>query len=494
MPREPFIDYYSVLNVPVDANEDLLRKAYRDSARRYHPDVNKAAGADFIFKRINTAYNVLSDGTQRKTYDQLYKVESTRNSALDVIALLSRSTLRRSNEAQMLYVLVRINPLLEMSRSANAPMNLCLLIDRSKSMENGRLHHVKSAAHKIVDEADEQDIISVVSFGDDADVIVVPQHPIEKHKIKSQISSIRANGSTEMYKGLETAMRQINRYRSPEFVNHLVLITDGRTYGDEPECLQLAQRARDEGIGISGMGIGEDWNDNFLDKLSSITGGSSSYISTDSAVLQFVQDKIKSLATAYAERAQIVIAPTADVKLDSITRISPDPIELDGTSQPISLGTLDGLTPTAVVMEFHVTTGEDSSDRFNIGRANIQADVLGSNQHTEIVTRDLVVNVGDKPEQEPPPELLDAIQSLMFYRLQERANDALDEGRVHEATRNLEHLATRLFETGQEELGRAAIREAQRVSQTHMLSENGSKQLKYGTRALMLPEGSDSDG
>lgn len=493
MARESFVDYYAVLGVPKDADDEVLRKAYRESARRYHPDVNKSAGADFIFKQINTAHNVLSDNNQRKAYDLTYKLEGARSSALEVVTLLSRKTLRRSAEPQMLYVMLRVSPLLEMGRSTNAPMNLCLLIDRSKSMENGRLHHVKSAAHKIIDEASEQDIISVVSFGDDADVIVEPQHPIEKHTIKSQISGIRANGSTEMLKGLQTAVRQINRYRSPEFVNHLVLITDGRTYGDEPECLDLARDARDEGIGISGMGIGEDWNDNFLDKLSSITGGSSSYISTDSAVLEFVQNKIKSLATAYAERSQLVVASAANVVLDSMTRISPDPIELDANQQPLTMGTLDGLTPTTVVMEFHVTTGEEASDRFTLGRINVQADVLGSNQHTETVTRDMVVSVGDEPEQEPPPELLDAIQSLMFYRLQERANEALGEGKVHEATRNLEHLATRLFENGEEELGRAAIREAQRVSQTHMLSENGSKQLKYGTRALMLPEGTDGD-
>ncbi len=488
MARETFVDYYEILSVPKSASEDLLRKAYREAARRFHPDVNKAAGADFIFKQINAAYNVLSDGAQRKMYDLNYEFEMSRQSALDVVTLLSRKTLRRSDEAQMLYVLVRVSPLLEMGRSANAPMNLCLLIDRSKSMENGRLHHVKSAAHKIIDEASEQDIISVVSFGDDSDIIVEPQHPIEKYVIKSQISNIRANGSTEMFKGLETALRQINRFRGPEYVNHLVLITDGRTYGDEPACLELAKKARDEGIGISGMGIGEDWNDNFLDKLSSITGGSSSYISTDSAVLDFVQNKIKSLATAYAERSRFVVAPSSDVVLESLTRISPDPIELDESMQPISLGTLDGLTPTTAVMELHVTTSLDAPDRFVLGRINVQADVLGSSQHMETVTRDLIVNVGDAPDQDPPSELLDAIQSLMFYRLQERANEALDEGRVHEATRNLEHLATRLFEQGLEDLGRAAMREAQRVSQTHMLSENGSKQLKYGTRALMLPE------
>ncbi len=65
-----FQDYYATLGVPRSASEDDLKRAYRRLARQYHPDVNKDAGAEEQFKRVNEAYDVLSDTTKRGQYDQ----------------------------------------------------------------------------------------------------------------------------------------------------------------------------------------------------------------------------------------------------------------------------------------------------------------------------------------------------------------------------------------------------------------------------------------
>jgi len=488
MADKAFEDYYALLGVSPDADQEILRQSYRDSARKYHPDVNKSPGADILFKQINAAYGILSDEHQRQDYDRRYKVNSSRQRGLELEVLYSRSTLKKVDEPQMLYVLLKIKPLLEMNRKANAPLNICLLIDRSKSMHGARLHSVKNAAHQIVESCNPEDVISVVAFSDFAELIVEPQFGSEKAAIKSRISTIRADGSTEILEGLKLAMRQVDQHRSSRHVNHLILITDGRTYGDEEEAFNVARRARDDGVGISGMGIGEDWNDRFLDELTSITGGSSAYVNTDSSVLNFLDGRVRSLATAYAERAKLVVAPTTGVNLDSVTRISPTPMQLPTDNQPITMGTIDGLDLTSIIMQFHVNAGNFEEKEFSVGRVVVSADILGADQRSEQVTHDLNVTLGDKDvDEEPPSELLDALQSLMLYRLQERAQVAIDEGNFNEATRHLEHLATRLFENGEVDLGRSALQEAQHVTQTHVLSQEGAKRLKYGTRALMLP-------
>ena len=66
-----FLDYYAVLGVPRDASADAIKKAFRKLARQYHPDVNKASGAETKFKEVNEAYEVLSDPEKRKRYDAL---------------------------------------------------------------------------------------------------------------------------------------------------------------------------------------------------------------------------------------------------------------------------------------------------------------------------------------------------------------------------------------------------------------------------------------
>jgi molecular chaperone DnaJ len=65
-----FQDYYSVLGVARNAEENEIKRAYRELARKLHPDVNKDTDAEDRFKAINEAYQVLSDPEKRAKYDR----------------------------------------------------------------------------------------------------------------------------------------------------------------------------------------------------------------------------------------------------------------------------------------------------------------------------------------------------------------------------------------------------------------------------------------
>src|SRR5205823_7970719 len=63
-------NYYAILGVPIDADSETLKRAYRQLARRYHPDLAGPGGAAQM-KRINRAYDVLSDPEKRLNYDTI---------------------------------------------------------------------------------------------------------------------------------------------------------------------------------------------------------------------------------------------------------------------------------------------------------------------------------------------------------------------------------------------------------------------------------------
>jgi curved DNA-binding protein CbpA len=67
-----FKDYYQTLGILPETDEKAIRQAFRQLARKFHPDVNPGnKEAEEKFKTINEAYQVLSDKKQRKKYDEL---------------------------------------------------------------------------------------------------------------------------------------------------------------------------------------------------------------------------------------------------------------------------------------------------------------------------------------------------------------------------------------------------------------------------------------
>lgn len=65
-------DYYQILQISRNATYEEVKKAYRKLAMKYHPDHNKSANAEFMFKQISEAYQVLSNPEKRKRYDDNY--------------------------------------------------------------------------------------------------------------------------------------------------------------------------------------------------------------------------------------------------------------------------------------------------------------------------------------------------------------------------------------------------------------------------------------
>jgi Ca-activated chloride channel family protein len=90
---------------------------------------------------------------------------------------------------------------------------------------------------------------------------------------------------------------------------------------------------------------------------------------------------------------------------------------------------------------------------------------------------------------EPPPkEVVEALSHLTLYRLQERARLEVTAGEYDKATAHLQRLSIHLSAHGEKQLAQTALLEADYIMKHQSFSKEGGKRIKYGTRALLLPD------
>lgn len=490
----PF-DPYSILGIPRSASDEDVKKAYRKLAQRLHPDKNQSLSASLQFQDINSAYNLLLDISARKAYDsQTAQSENNGDTYFTLRVTPSKRAVIPLDEEQIIYLLAEIFPAPQppKEKKAEANINICLVLDVSNSMKGTRIDRVKIAAQRIIDSLTENDVISVVAFNDRATTVIPATKVTDKANLRARISMISTGGGTEIYQGLNAGVQQASVFASQRSIDSVILLTDGHTFGDQESCINLAKEALDKGIVISAMGLGHDWNDEFLDKLASITGGSSVFINSADIVVKFLNEHIRSLSNSFADRMQLTVAPDSDIKLEMAFRLSPNPQPLSAEGGVIPLSSLQINRPIALLLQF-VLPPKLAINFRTLARLVVSGEILQNVNTSCKSVSDVSIEVTNtSPSDEPPSAIMDALSKLTLYRLQERAKEALERGDIEEATRKLNHLATRLLEMGQGELAKQTLSEAQKVSQTKTFSDIGRKTIKYQTRALLGTSDLDS--
>ncbi|MCZ7551016.1 MAG: hypothetical protein B6D39_11845 [Anaerolineae bacterium UTCFX2] len=477
--------YYEILGLPKEATQEEVRRAYRELSLSQHPDINRSPGANTQFLNLKEAFETLSNPARRKEYDQRLTQES--DAPILEYTLYSRTRLPDLKEPQLLYAYLDYAVSEKYASQVTPTLNYCLVIDRSTSMQGERLDTVKAAAIELIRQSKESDVLSLVTFSDRAEVVLPAKRYPDHRSLEAQVHFIQASGGTEIYQGLEAGFQQIQWNQNRSLVNHLILITDGHTYGDNLACIDLANRAASQGVCITALGIGSDWNDEFLDTLTQITGGNTYYIAKTSDLRKLMQEKFASLNQVFAERVSLKLKPAQRVALGGVYRLQPEATPLN-VSEQINLGSILRDTNLSILLEFIVQPVDEDLYRREIANGTVSLILPSdpSSVHRIPVTLSRVVGSLDKKEK-PPQEIIQALTHITLYRMQERARQEASAGKIDEASSRLQRLATQFLSIGEKDLAQTALMEAERIQQTSMLSPEGEKAIKYATRSLMLP-------
>ncbi|CUS04462.2 conserved protein of unknown function [Candidatus Promineifilum breve] len=490
MNQEP-ADLYTLLGVGRDATPSAIAAAF--AAWNARAAAGEAIDED-AWQRLRYAYDVLSSPARREVYDSL--VSEAVGASLTLDLTLSATRLPLADTPQLLYALLTIRPRRE-AQEGRRPLNVGLVIDRSTSMRGERLARVTEAVELLLDKLGRDDTLSLVSFSDRAEVVLPaaivgaaarsanPETAAAWRDPRRRLRSITASGGTEIYQGLRAGLEQVTRAAGERHTSHLILLTDGHTYGDAADCLRLAADAAGRGIGITAFGLGADWNDAFLDALVAPSGGQSHYIEQPDDVLPHLEGRLEGLGAIYARNLSLrhswpgQLRPRAGFKLAPF----PQPLALD--ADPIPLGDLEGRSTVAVLLEFLIEP-QPIAARLRLP-LEVRYTAAGGAEETATRQAQLVAQRDAGDDSPPATALLDAARLLALYRMQEKAWEEVQSGMLDTAAARMRRLTTRYMETGDLRLAQQAQLEAQRMAQAGAMTPEGRKLLKYGTRSLMRP-------
>ncbi|HET9911633.1 MAG TPA: VWA domain-containing protein [Anaerolineales bacterium] len=481
----PQPDYYALLGIARDATQEEVKRAYFEAAQKLHPDKNTAAGETELFLGVQQAYEVLYNSKRRMQYDATLPPEDKTVLPYTHKILYSRPNLIHLNEPQMLYFILELDTPAAARATPSPPLNACLVLDRSTSMQGEKMDTVKATAIQVLRNLRPQDILSVVAFSDRAEVIIPASYHQEKARLEARIQMIQPSGATEIYQGLEMGVKEVMRSLDGKRINHIILLTDGHTYGDEQQCLALASKLAEHGIGISAMGIGQEWNDIFLDVLSTRTGGSSAYIARPQDIKRLLLEKFNALAQTYADDVTLDTKFIEDVDLTYAFRLQPDPSPIALGEDTLHLGSILQETATQVIFEYVIHPKAVQSNSLTILDGMLKVAIASQVMPVPPLRLRIERPVSDSPEEAPPPpKIVQALSRLMLYRMQERAHGEIEKGNLIGATRHLKRLASNLLLQGERSLAQTILLEMENLEKQNALTIDGSKKIKYGTRSL----------
>jgi Ca-activated chloride channel family protein len=159
-----------------------------------------------------------------------------------------------------------------------------LIIDKSSSMEGKKIELARLAASGVVENLRPIDTVGVLMFDNSFEWAVTPRHAEDRAMIKRLIAGIRPDGGTQIAPALTEAYNRV--LPMPATYKHIVLLTDG--ISEEGDSMDLARSANNRKVTISTVGLGQDVNRGYLERIAQLAGGKSYFLNDPQGLEQIL--------------------------------------------------------------------------------------------------------------------------------------------------------------------------------------------------------------
>ena len=203
------------------------------------------------------------------------------------------------------------------------PMDVSLVIDTSGSMAGAKIENARRAAQLVIDDLADGDIVSIVSFNDDAKTLLEPTRLSTQTRaaLKAHIAKLQPNGSTNMFDGLGLGETHVARAPTTHAVRRVVVISDGiaNVGPSSPEALgALAERGLRFHAQVTSLGVGTDYDERTLNALAMRSTGRLYHLTDPKEMASLVAHELDLLRSTVATDAFVEVVPAPGVDLVAV--------------------------------------------------------------------------------------------------------------------------------------------------------------------------------
>ena len=226
--------------------------------------------------------------------------------------------LNDQSASHTLAVKVDIKPTLA-NNLRRPPLNLVVVIDKSGSMaEDGKIDYTRKATDFLIDHLSPQDYFSIVAYGTRVHIISESGPVLSRAVLKHQLQEIETGGMTNLSGGLFEAYTQVKKHPIKNGINSILLLSDGMANRGIIHMEELApyiEQYRDEGIRVSSLGLGNDFNDELMMQLAELSNGNYYYIKNPEDIPGIFSRELTQLINIAARNIQVKVTLADNVRL-----------------------------------------------------------------------------------------------------------------------------------------------------------------------------------
>ncbi len=200
--------------------------------------------------------------------------------ALEIDAQLGQSVLPLGKQGKV-YLRLSLKGTPIKSTATRPAVNVALVLDRSGSMRGERIASAKAAAREALDRLAADDIVSLVTYNHEVDVIQRASRLGDDHDLRQRIDRLTADGRTALHAGVVAGAEEVKRFLDAEKINRVVLLSDGLANVGPSSPRDLAELGRtlgSDGISVTTIGLGLDYNEDLMSRLAAASDGNHAFV------------------------------------------------------------------------------------------------------------------------------------------------------------------------------------------------------------------------